>query len=363
MDRNWIFAKAFQIFFMSEILIFSSIQIFNLAFRMDIIVSRIELGVLFFFIPFFAPLLLLFIRNDEEIPIILEKFCHFLTAGLYLACFLINQINSWQNFIFSLNLTSFIWYLTIAMASISFVLSLGNVQFRNNFLEDSHYSLSEKNKHFEFILSFLFILLYAGLLPLLKYPIFYYSITFTVHSIYASLIRISMLKKLQLSKENNPTEYLTLIWREYFPKSEKAFKLVKGFDRAFLILLYPMGWFIWADFWTVSMHPDAYFNVFYFLLYTPFLYLGWFFYRYRGKQNKISFYLIKHLIIIALALGHFVGFNYLAPFILGYSVGFMITRLQQTKFRKRVWAILLIQFLLISWIWIHASQVGCSFPV
>ena len=96
------------------------------------------------------------------------------------------------------------------------------------------------------------------------------------------------------------------------------------------------------------MHPDAYFNVFYFLLYTPFLYLGWWFYRYRGKQKKISFYLIKHLIIIGLALGHFVGFNFLAPLILGYSVGFMITRLQQTKFRRRVWAISLIQILLIA---------------
>ncbi|MHA1112759.1 MAG: hypothetical protein ACTSRE_16850, partial [Promethearchaeota archaeon] len=78
---------------MCEVLIFSSIQTFNLAFRMDVIVSRIELGVLFFFIPFFAPLLLLFIRNDDQIPLFLEKICHFLTAGLYLLCFLINQIN------------------------------------------------------------------------------------------------------------------------------------------------------------------------------------------------------------------------------------------------------------------------------
>ena len=252
MNRNWVIPKAFQIFFMCEILIFSSIQIFNLAFRMDLIASRIELGVLFFFIPFFAPLLLLFIRNDDQIPLLFEKICHFLTAGLYLACFLINQINSWQNFVFSLNFTSFIWFLTIAMASISLVLSLGNSQFRNNFLEDSHYSLSEKNKRLEFILSFLIIMISVGMVPLLKYPIFYYSITFTIHIVYASLIRISILKKPQTEEETKPTEYLTSIWRENFPTSEKTFKIVKGLDRAFLILLYPMGWFIWADYWTVS---------------------------------------------------------------------------------------------------------------
>lgn len=348
MKLNWIVPKGFLVFFICEVLIFSSIQTFNLAFRMDVIVSRIELGVLFFFIPFFAPLLLLFFRNSDEIPVILEKISHFLTAGLYLLTFLINQINSWQNFIFSLNLTSFIWYLTIVMPSISLILTMGNNQYLNAFLDDSHYSLNEKDKRLELLISFLFILLSTGMVPLLKYPIFYYSISFSVHICYGSLIRIAKLKTPLEEEKSKHSEYLCMIWTENFAKSEKLLKLVKDLDRAFLILLYPMGWFIWADYWTSAMHPDYYFKVFFFLLYTPFLYLGWWFYRYRGKQKKISFYLTKHMIIMGLALGHFIGFNFLAPFILGYSVGFIVTRLQQTKFRMRVWAVSLIQILLIA---------------
>ena len=181
--------KGVLIFFLCEVLVFSSIQIFNLAFRMDVIVARIELGVLFFFIPFFAPFLLLLFRNSDEIPIILEKISHIITAGLYLLCFLINQINSWKNMIFSLNITSFVYYLTIAMTAISLIITMSNPQFSSVFLDDDHFSIQQKSKRIELVITILFILLSMTVVPLLKYPVFYYSITFSIHFIYGSSIR------------------------------------------------------------------------------------------------------------------------------------------------------------------------------
>ncbi len=347
MKRNWFIPRFFQIFFMCEVLIFSSIQIFNLAFRMDVIATRIELGVLFFFIPWIAPFLLLLIGNDN-IPAIIEKICHFVTTGLYLLCFLITQINSWQNFVFSLNLTSFIWFLTISMTSISLIVSMGKNQFRNVFLTDSHYNFTGKNNRIEGLISLLFFILCVGVIPLLKYPIFYYSITFSIHLIYGSILRVPLVEKDQNIEINIEPEYLTKIWNNTFQNSTFSLKLVRFLDRAFLVVLYPIGWFIWADFWTVAVHPDYYFNVFYFLMYTPFLYLGWWLYRFRGKHNRVSFYLTKHLIITVLILSHFIGFNYLAPFIIGYSLGFILTRLRQHKFRMKVIAVCLIQILLIA---------------
>ena len=350
MKWNWITRKVLITFFLCEMLVFTGIQTFNFALRMDIVVSRVEMGIFYLLLPILTPLLLLIIKNSEKLPPLIEKIAHFLSGGFYFLLFIIFQVNSWQTYIFSMNFSSVIWFCTVGISTVSIIFSLGNPNTPTLFLTRDHFAIKNKKLLFEFLLSFLILLACLALVPLLKYAVFYWAIAGFIHLVYGAFLMITP----QKISEKNPDLIesnlysINEIWRNDLPNSKKKSKLSRALDKIFLIFLYLASWFVWADFVNPVMHPEIYFNIYYILFYTPIMYLGWWLYRFEGKNRRTSFYLSKHLIIILLLLLHFVNFNFFAPFVMGYSIGALTTAIRQKNFRKRVVVSLLLQFFLIA---------------
>lgn len=313
--------ELFFLYFLIETVFLNSIQIVTAIIRNDVMVSRVQSGIIFVVFPIICPfLLLLFV--EKQIPEFFLKLTHVLSALFnFLLCgFLISF--GWISGNILLDVQIVIWFLGLAFTTLSVYVTQREIVPIKLLVSDIH-SVEDLRSYAQFLIPLLFS---VSLLSLLKYPGFYWGISGCIHLFFFGSLFTKNLHPQQVRATmpvDNKIENVTSII---------VIKIIRnGAKYLFYFLSLLLAGMIWSDRWKIAASPDFFFPIMYRLLISPFLYIGiglyiLFSWLSRKRERNYGLLIIGPLVLLSL-----LGVTILAPITLGYSSIFLTHQAMKSK--------------------------------